>query len=148
MFESSLKSLILYLHRYYGKRVIVLVDEYDAPIHASYLNGYYEEMVKFMRGFFGEGLKDNSQLELGVLTGILRVNKESIFSGFNNGTCYTLLDEDFEDKFGFLEEEVMSLFEESGTSYQMDEIRRWYNGYRIGKYISFKRRRENSNRIG
>ncbi|MES2200002.1 MAG: AAA family ATPase, partial [Chlamydiota bacterium] len=92
IFETSLQSLILWLHRYYNKRVIVLIDEYDAPIHAAYLHGYYDKMVEFMRGFLGDGLKDNALLEKAILTGILRGSKESIFSGFNNPTCYTLLD--------------------------------------------------------
>ncbi len=132
LFETSLQSLILWLHRYYNKRVIVLIDEYDAPIHAAYLHGYYEKMVEFMRGFLGDGLKDNSLLEKGILTGILRVSKESIFSGFNNPTCYTLLEKKFEDKFGLLEEDVIALLEEHDISYQIDNIRKWYNGYLIG----------------
>ncbi len=131
-YEKSLYYLIEWLHRYYKKQVIVLIDEYDAPIHAGYLHGFYIEMLAFMKGFFGDALKDNSYLEKAVLTGILRVSKESIFSGFNNGTCYTITRNDFADKFGLLEEEVESLFKEQQVFYKIDEIRKWYNGYLIG----------------
>ncbi len=131
-YEKSLYYLVEWLHRYYKKQVIVLIDEYDAPIHAGYLHGFYTEMVAFMRGFFGDALKDNSHLEKAVLTGILRVSKESIFSGFNNGTCYTILEDHFADKFGLLEEEVKTLFKEQQIPYQIEEIRKWYNGYQIG----------------
>ncbi len=130
--ESSLQFLITWLNRYYNKRVIVLIDEYDAPIHAAYLNGYFEEMVSFMRNFFGEGLKDNTLLEQAVITGILRVAKENIFSGFNNVTTYTILKKKFCDKFGFLENEVEELLSKKGLSSQMPLVRKWYNGYRIG----------------
>ncbi len=130
--KSSLKFLISLLYRYYQKEVIVLIDEYDAPIHAGYLHGFYKEIIAFMKVFFGGALKDNSLLKKAVLTGILRVSKESIFSGFNNGTCYTILKDDFADKFGFLEEEVESLFKEQLVSYKIEEIRKWYNGYLIG----------------
>ncbi len=132
IFEKSLFYLILWLQRYYKQKVIVLIDEYDAPIHAGYLYGYYDKIVEFMRGFFGDGLKDNSLLQQAVLTGILRVSKESIFSGFNNGTCYTIIRNDFADKFGLLEEEVESLFREQQVPYKIEEIRKWYNGYLIG----------------
>ncbi|MBS0626777.1 MAG: AAA family ATPase, partial [Verrucomicrobia bacterium] len=128
-----LKSLITWLYDYYRKRVIVLVDEYDAPIHTAYLHGYFDEMVGFMRTFFGEGLKDNTSLEKAVLTGILRVAKENIFSGFNNVTTYTILDETFGDKFGFLETEVSDLLKEYDLSSQMPLVQKWYNGYRIGQ---------------
>lgn len=134
VFVTSLERLIHLLERYYQKRVIVLIDEYDAPIHAAYLHGYYEQMLLFMRKFFGAALKDNSSLEKAVLTGILRVSKESIFSGFNNGICYTLLDNAFADKFGLLEEEVMALFAECGEPLSLEEIRKWYNGYLVGGY--------------
>ncbi len=130
--EKSLFYLILWLQRYYKEKVIVLIDEYDAPIHAGYLHGYYDKIVEFMRGFFGDGLKDNSLLQQAVLTGILRVSKESIFSGFNNGTCYTILEDYFVDKFGLLEGEVESLFREQQVSFKIEEIRKWYNGYLIG----------------
>ncbi|MES2199478.1 MAG: AAA family ATPase, partial [Chlamydiota bacterium] len=133
-YELSLQYLILWLHRYYGKRVIVLIDEYDAPIHTAYLHGYYDKMVIFMRSFLGDGLKDNPLLEKAVITGVLRVARESIFSGFNNATTYTILQKTFGDKFGFLEEEVEELLEEGGLSSQMSQVRSWYNGYHIGGF--------------
>ena len=134
LFKKSLKYLILWLHRYYGSRVIVLIDEYDAPIHTAYLHNYFDKMVDFMRGFFGGGLKDNPRLEKAVITGILRVARENIFSGFNNVTTYTILEETFGEKFGFLEEEVKNLLEEEGLSLQMPKVREWYNGYSIGGF--------------
>ena len=132
IFKNSLKMLTLWLHRYYQKKTVVLIDEYDTPIHAAYINSFYDPMIEFMRGWLGEGLKDNPYLEKAVLTGILRIAKESIFSGLNNLGCYTVLDEKFCDKFGLLEDEVSSLLQEHGVSHQMAEIRTWYNGYRIG----------------
>ena len=132
IFKNSLKMLTLWLNRYYQKKAIVLIDEYDTPIHAAYLNSFYDSMIEFMRGWLGEGLKDNPHLEKAVLTGILRVAKESVFLGLNNLGCYTVLDEQFADKFGLLEEEVSSLLKEYNIVRQTEEIRSWYNGYRIG----------------
>ena len=132
LFSDSLKKLTLWLNRYTQKKVVILIDEYDAPIHAAYLHSFYDPMIEFMRGWLGEGLKDNSCLEKAVLTGILRIAQESIFSGLNNCVSYTVLKEQFCDKFGFLEEEVSSLLKEHNISHQIKEIRSWYNGYRIG----------------
>ena len=132
LLKNSLKKLTLWLSRYHQKKVIILIDEYDTPIHAAYLNSFYDPMVEFMRGWLGEGLKDNIHLEKAVLTGVLRVAKESIFSGLNNLGCYTVLDEQFSDKFGLLEEEVSSLLKEHNIAHQLEEIKDWYNGYRIG----------------
>lgn len=134
LFENSLKFLIRWLEKYHGSRVVVLIDEYDTPIHDAYLFKYYDKMVSFMRNWLTEGLKDNTSLEKSVLTGILRISKESIFSGLNNPGCYTILDEEFGDKFGLLEEEVILLLQEHNISYELSEIRKWYNGYRIGKH--------------
>ena len=133
LFENSLKQLTYYLKKHHDKRVVVLIDEYDTPVLDSYLSGYYDPMILFMRNWFTEGLKDNSCLEKAVLTGVLRVSKESVFSGLNNPGCYTVLDEAFADKFGLLEEEVAGLLEEYGISLPIEEIRKWYNGYRIGQ---------------
>jgi len=132
LFTDSLKMITLWLERYYQRKVIVLIDEYDTPIHAAYLHAYYEPMIDFMREWLTEGLKDNPCLQKAVLTGILRIGKESIFSGLNNPGCYTVLEEEFCDKFGLLEEEVMLLLQEHKVSYQIEEIRSWYNGYHIG----------------
>lgn len=134
IFKKSLQYLISWLYRYYQKKAIVLIDEYDAPIHTAYLNGYFDKMVDFMRGFFGAGLKDNALLEKAIITGILRVARENIFSGFNNVTTYTILEESFGDKFGFLEDEVEELLAKKDLSSQMPIVREWYNGYRIGGF--------------
>ncbi len=112
--------------------MIVLIDEYDTPVQAAYLHSFYDSMIEFMREWLGEGLKDNPSLGRAVLTGILPIAKEAVFSGLNNCISYTVLNEQFCDKFGFLEEEISSLLKEHSISHQMDEIRAWYNGYRIG----------------
>jgi len=132
LLKNSLKMLLLWLHRYHQEKAYVLIDEYDAPIHAAYLLGYYDSMIEFMRGWLTEGLKDSPHLEKGILTGILRIGKESIFSGFNNPACYTVLEDRFSDKFGLLEQEVGSLLKEYQIAGQADEVKNWYNGYKIG----------------
>ncbi len=132
LYEQSLKLLTKWLCRYHKKRVILLIDEYDTPAHAAYIGGYYDELISFLRNWLSGGLKDNSFLERGVLTGILRVAKESIFSGLNNITTFTILSEDFQDKFGLTESEVKALLEEYKLLDKWDSIRQWYNGYRIG----------------
>ncbi|MBX9923239.1 MAG: ATP-binding protein [Rhabdochlamydiaceae bacterium] len=133
LFEISLQLLMSLLKKHHNEPVIVLIDEYDTPIHDAYLCGYYDPMIAFMRNWFTEGLKDSTFLKKAVLTGILRVSKESIFSGLNNPGCYTVLDEEFSDKFGLLEEEVSNLLQEHNISHQIQEIRKWYNGYHIGQ---------------
>lgn len=132
--ESILGTLSAHLHRAYGKRPLILIDEYDAPIHAAAEYNYYDNMVNFMRGFLSSGLKDNSNLEFGVLTGILRIAKESIFSGLNNLEVNTLLQEPYADKFGLLEHEVAAMLEYFGRSEQLDTVRTWYDGYQSGNY--------------
>ncbi|MBS0627413.1 MAG: AAA family ATPase, partial [Verrucomicrobia bacterium] len=134
LFKKSFKYLIEWLYRYYGKRVIVLIDEYDAPIHAAYLHGYFDEMIDFMRNFFGASLKDNAKLEKAIITGILRISKENIFSGFNNVTTYSLLNKTFGDKFGFLEKEVEELLKGKDLFLKISQVREWYNGYSIGGF--------------
>lgn len=130
--ERSLRLLTEWLHRYHKKRVILLIDEYDTPAHAAYVGGFYETFIGFLRNWLSGGLKDNNALERGVLTGILRIAKESIFSGLNNISTFTILSEGFQDKFGLLESEVRILLQEYGLIDQLPEIRKWYNGYRIG----------------
>ena len=132
LFERSLLHLSTWLHRFHKQRVILLIDEYDTPAHAAYLGGYYNILISFLRNWLSGGLKDNSSLELGVLTGILRIAKESIFSGLNNVSTYTVMNEGFRDKFGLLEVEVKQLLEDSGFSHLAPEIQKWYDGYRIG----------------
>jgi hypothetical protein len=136
-YVRSLKKLSEYLARYHHQPVILLIDEYDTPIQAGYVNGYYAEVVRFMRNFLSGGLKDNSNLEKGVLTGIMRVAKESIFSGLNNLDVYTLLSLGFSDKFGLTEEEVKRLLEDLGLQERYAEVRNWYNGYQFGDRIIY-----------
>ena len=135
--RSSLYMLIDILARYHKQNVYVLIDEYDTPVHAAYLHNYYDDMMEFMRGFLGDGLKDNSCLERAVLTGVFRVAKESIFSGLNHFACHTLLGKRFCDKFGLIEEEVFALLQEQGLSCAMEEMSVWYNGYQIGEYAIY-----------
>lgn len=132
LLESSLLLLSNWLYRYHNKRVILLIDEYDTPAHAAYVGGFYDSLIPFLRNWLSGGLKDNNYLERGVLTGILRIAKESIFSGLNNIGTFTILDEEFQDKFGLLESEVEELLQENHLSDRLLEMRRWYNGYRVG----------------
>ncbi len=142
--EASLKNLSDYLCRYYGKKVVILIDEYDMPIQAGYVNGYYGEIIEFMRNLLSGALKGNNYLEKSVLTGILRVAKESIFSGLNNLKVSTLLDERYAEYFGFTEEEVEAMAEafktESeicGENNRSVELKNWYNGYIFGKTVIY-----------
>jgi hypothetical protein len=137
-YEKSLERLLVFLTRHYGKRAVILIDEYDAPIHAGFTHDYYETIVNFMRNFLCGGLKDTDQyLEKSVLTGIMRIARESIFSGLNNPGVYTLLSNAFNDKFGFTEAEVKTLLREFGVPDAYDDVRDWYNGYRFGETIVY-----------
>lgn len=133
VYSRSLLDLtnLLSLH-YNNQKVIILIDEYDAPIHAGFTHGFYNEIIQFMRSLLTSALKDNQYLEKGVLTGILRTAKEGIFSGLNNLSVYTLLDTEFEDKFGFTEQEVKQLLTDWEMRDQLPEIQAWYNGYKFG----------------
>ena len=130
--ETSLNYLVTWLRRHHNKKVIVLIDEYDAPIHMAYFHGYYSHIINFMRNWLGGGLKSNTCLERGVLTGILRIAKENIFSDLNHSSNFTMFSEDFSDKFGLLEEEIVPLLKEHGLSDKLTDVRQWYNGYHIG----------------
>lgn len=132
LYEQSLRYLTKWMHLYHKKKVVVLVDEYDTPAHASYVGSYYDVLIIFLRNWLSGGLKDNTYLEKGVLTGILRIAKESVFSGANNISSFTILDEGFQDKFGLLEAEVSKLLEDYGFSDHLPEVRKWYDGYRVG----------------
>lgn len=132
--EASLLFLTRCLHKHFGQKVVVLIDEYDAPIHSGYTMGYYNEILSFMRNYLSNGLKDNSNIELGVLTGILKVARESIFSGLNNVIPYTLFDNECSDKFGLLESEITSLLAEYSLEGDHEAVRSWYNGYLIGPH--------------
>jgi hypothetical protein len=132
LYEQSLFLLSQWLNRYHKKNTVLLIDEYDAPAHAAYIGGFYKELIDFLRNWLSGGLKDNPFLEKGVLTGILRIAKESIFSGLNNISTFTILSEEFQDKFGLTEPEVKQLLKEYDLVECWDAIRQWYNGYRIG----------------
>lgn len=130
--KNSLVILTRLLKAHYKQNVILIVDEYDAPLHASLANGYLTEMTTFMRGFLGEALKDNKAIKKAVITGILQVGQASLFSGLNNVHVCNLFTESYSSCFGFTQEEVDSLFEQAELPHTKDEIKDWYNGYRIG----------------
>ena len=132
-YENSLRKLLIFLSTHYSKRVVILIDEYDSPIHAGYHHNYYDEIIHFMRNFLCAALKDTGQyLEKGIITGILRIAKESIFSGLNNPGVFTLLSQEFDDKFGFTEKEVEIMLKDFNVFHMYDRIRDWYNGYTFG----------------
>lgn len=131
-YEDGLRLLSEALHHASGQPVVILIDEYDTPLHAGYANGYYEDVIGFLRNFLSGGLKDNEHLFKGVLTGVLRVAKESVFSGLNNLVTYSLLSPRFSDCFGFTEPEVAALLESHGMADRLPDLAAWYNGYRFG----------------
>ena len=130
--KNSLLNLTKYLYEYYGKKVIVLIDEYDQPIINSYINGYYNETIDFFKSFYGSVLKDNEYLEMSVITGILRVAKENIFSGLNNLEVHTILDSEFTEYFGIMENEVEEALKDFNLEYELEDVQKWYNGYLFG----------------
>ena len=130
--KNSVRDLSEYLNRYYERPVILLVDEYDVPLQNAYVEGYYEEAVKFFKTFYGVTFKDNPYLEKTVLTGVSRVAKESIFSGANNFDVYTVLDNEFADDFGITEEEMDKVIKDFNVQEEKEEIKKWYDGYTIG----------------
>ena len=130
--ETSLLNLSKYLYEYYGKKVIVLIDEYDQPIINSYIKENYEKAISFFKSFYGLVLKDNEYVEMGVMTGILRVAKENIFSGLNNLEVHTILDDEFTEYFGIMENEVEKSVEDFGLEYELKDVQKWYNGYLFG----------------
>ncbi len=131
-YQGSLKLLSRFLHRYHQKEVVILIDEYDTPIQASH-NKFYLEAVSFMRTLLSGAYKDNTSLYKGIITGILRVSKESIFTGLNNISVYSIFDTPFSDKFGFTEKEVKQIILDFYVETEYVEIKKWYNGYRFGK---------------
>lgn len=133
MFESSLYMLSKMLHEHHGIAPIIIIDEYDIPIQQGYMKNYYDKIILFMRNLFSGGLKDNRHLSYGFLTGILRVSKESIFSGLNNLTINSVLDNKYSSYFGFTAKEVREMAEYYGAEDRYDEICEWYDGYRFGK---------------
>ena len=136
--EASLSHLLTWLERATGEQVVLLIDEYDTPIHAGYQSGFYEEITAFMRNWLSGALKDHASLKKGVLTGILRVARESIFSGLNNLAVAGILKAGpFADKFGFTEPEVEWLLADFGLSETLPDVREWYNGYRFGETVIY-----------
>lgn len=130
--KISLRVITNALYTYYQQKVIVLIDEYDVPLQAAYQNNYYEEMVEFLRSIFSSALKTNDALEKGVMTGCLRISKESIFTGLNNFTAYSVLNNISSESFGFTELEVKQLLKAYNLSEKMDEVKEWYDGYQFG----------------
>lgn len=135
--ENSLLVLCKFLHMHHGIKPYLLIDEYDTPIHSAYLNGYYEEMLNFMHNMFGTALKTNPYLEKAVITGILRVAKESLFSGLNNLKVYPILHQEYSQYFGFTEDEVNELLERANLENKSAEIKHWYNGYQFGDNVIY-----------
>ena len=130
--SSALFELSRMLHNHYGIAPIIIIDEYDVPIQQGHMNGFYDKVILFMRNLFSGGLKDNKHLSFGFLTGILRVAKESIFSGLNNLTIYSVLDHKYSSYFGFTSDEIKEMAEYYGVPEKYDEICEWYDGYRFG----------------
>ena len=130
--KISLRVITNALYTYYQQKVIVLIDEYDVPLQSAYQNNYYEEMVEFLRSVFSSALKTNDALEKGVMTGCLRISKESIFTGLNNFTAYSVLNNISSESFGFTELEVKKLLKDYNLSEKMDEVKKWYDGYQFG----------------
>ena len=130
--KLSLLDLTKYLYEYYGQKVVVLIDEYDQPIIDSYVKGYYQEAISFFKTFYGVVLKDNNYLEMGIMTGILRVAKENIFSGLNNLRVHTILDNRFTEYFGITESEVEQALKDFDLEFELKDVQRWYNGYLFG----------------
>lgn len=128
----SLKKLTTLLEKHYGQKVVVLIDEYDVPLAKAYENNFYDKMVLLLRNLFGNVLRTNASLAFAVLTGCLRIAKESIFTGLNNFTVYSITDDEFDETFGFTSEEVQEMLSYYGLSSHFEEVKEWYDGYRFG----------------
>lgn len=130
---SSLQLLSQLLYKHYGKKAVILIDEYDVPLDKAFQNGYYNEMVPLIRGLFGQALKTNEFLQFAVLTGCLRISKGSIFTGLNNFKVMSITDSRFDEQFGFTDEEVRKLLSDYGMDSHFDEVKEWYDGYHFGR---------------
>ena len=130
--ERALFNISYFLYKHYHQKVIILIDEYDVPLQSAYQNNYYDEMVEFLRNVFSSALKTNDALEKGIMTGCLRISKESIFTGLNNFTSYSILNNIGNEYFGFSENEVKQLLEDYQLSSYIDEVKEWYDGYLFG----------------
>ena len=131
-YTNALKNLTSFLYKYYKKEVILLIDEYDAPLINAYEYGYYDEAILFFKVFYGEALKTNLYLKIGIMTGIIRVIKAGIFSDLNNLKIYSILDKEYSDFFGFTQEEVKKALEDFNIEYELPEVKSWYDGYKFG----------------
>jgi len=130
--EDSIRMLSQLLYKHYGQKVVILIDEYDVPLDKAFQNGYYKEMVSIIRGLFGQALKTNEFLQFAVLTGCLRVSKESIFTGLNNFEINSIVDIDHDEQFGFTDDEVMKLLSDYDRSERYPDVKEWYDGYHFG----------------
>ena len=130
--NDSLRKLSQLLYKHYGKKVVILIDEYDVPLDKAYQNGYYHEMVSLIRGLFGQALKTNDYLQFAILTGCLRISKESIFTGLNNFKVLSIMDARFDEQFGFTDSEVEELLASYNLDSHFTEIKEWYDGYHFG----------------
>jgi hypothetical protein len=137
LYQRALLDLSALLHRHHRERVLILIDEYDEPIHAGYVHEYANDILEFFRAFLAGGLKDNPHLYKAVVTGVLRVARESIFSGLNNLGVYSLLREEFATCFGFTHPEVVDLLDRAGRGDQLDLVQHWYDGYRFGNEVIY-----------
>lgn len=129
---SSLQLLSQMLYKHYGQKVVILIDEYDVPLDKAFQNGYYKDMVSLIRGLFGQALKTNEFLQFAVLTGCLRISKESIFTGLNNFEINSIVDIDHDEQFGFTDDEVMKLLSDYDRSRRYPDVKEWYDGYHFG----------------
>ena len=130
--KDSLKVLVKILYKKYNEKVVVLIDEYDSPLVSAYINGYYEKVKNFFKTFYSTVLKDNTCLQMGVLTGIIRVIKAGIFSDLNNLRTYTILSDDYTDSYGLTEKEVEKSLKDYGLEYEISKVKDWYDGYKFG----------------
>ena len=130
--ENSLKNLLRYLYEYYNKKVVVLIDEYDTPIVSGYNNGYKKEVLDLYRSLYSTVLKSNVHLQFSVMTGILRIAKEGIFSGLNNLQVYNIFEEKFSEYYGLTEEEVLEGLKYYDLEYEINDVKDWYDGYQFG----------------
>ncbi|MCL4580901.1 hypothetical protein YWH7199_05430 [Fusobacterium nucleatum YWH7199] len=130
--KDSLKVLVKILYKKYNEKVVVLIDEYDSPLVSAYINGYYEKVKNFFKTFYSTVLKDNTCLQMGVLTGIIRVIKAGIFSDLNNLRTYTILSDDYTDSYGLTEEEVEKSLKDYGIEQEISKVKDWYDGYKFG----------------
>ena len=131
--EDSVRMLSKLLFKHFGQKAVILIDEYDVPLDKAFQNGYYKEMVSLIRGLFGQALKTNEFLQFAVLTGCLRISKESIFTGLNNFKVMSITDSRFDEQFGFTDKEVRKLLSDYGMDSHFDEIKEWYDGYHFGR---------------